>query len=108
MSSPKNNPKPANLTPPNVSKQTKATVTKNIEKPGMFYFGKHNYYWMLGGLALIIFGLILMGGGRSSDPHVYDAKALFSFRRITLAPIMMVIGFALEVVAIMKKPKTEE
>lgn len=92
----------------NPSIEKASGVKKNVkqkDKPGMFYFGKHNYYWMIGGLALIILGLILMSGGRSADPHVYDAKELYSFRRITLAPILMVIGFALEVVAIMKKPK---
>jgi len=80
----------------------------NSNRSGMFYFGKQNYYWMFAGLALIILGLILMAGGGSDDPNVYNEKELFSFRRITLAPVLMVIGFVFEVVAIMRKPKSGE
>lgn len=86
----------------------KKSIKSNIGQTGAFYFGKHNYYWMLAGLALIVLGLILMSGGGSSDFNVYNEKELFSFRRITLAPIVIIIGFILEVVAIMRKPKSND
>ncbi len=89
------------------SKPTKP-VAKDNNRSGMFYFGKQNYYWMFAGLVLIISGLILMAGGGSDDPNVYNEKELFSFRRITLAPILMSIGFVFEVIAIMRKPKVKE
>lgn len=71
-----------------------------------FLFGKENYYLMFAGLIIIVIGFMLMSGGRSSDPNVYS-QDIFSFRRITLAPIVILIGFALEVYAIMKKPKAK-
>jgi uncharacterized membrane protein len=85
---------------------SRKSTSERSNQSGMFYFGKQNYYWMFAGLALIILGLILMAGGGSDDPHVYNEEELFSFRRITLAPIIMVIGFIFEVVAIMRKPKS--
>ncbi len=63
---------------------------------------KRNYVLMLAGLGLIILGFILMGGGRSESPEVFN-EAMFSWRRITLAPIVALAGFALEVYAIMKR-----
>jgi hypothetical protein len=68
-------------------------------------FGKENYIWIIGGLVVIALGLILMAGGKSDDPNVFNPKEVYSFRRITLAPILILIGLALEVVAIFKKPK---
>ena len=68
-------------------------------------FGKQNLTWMLVGLAVIVLGLILMAGGKSSDPNVFNEKEVYSFRRITLAPILIVAGLLIEVFAIMKKSK---
>jgi hypothetical protein len=68
-------------------------------------FGKENYTWIIAGLAVITLGLILMVGGKSDDPNVFNSKEVYSFRRITLAPIMILIGLAMEVVAIFRKPK---
>ena len=56
------------------------------------------------GLALIFVGFILMIGGGSDDPNLFNEK-IFSFRRITLAPILVLAGFVVEIFAIMKKPK---
>lgn len=69
-----------------------------------FLFSKENYYIMFVGLAVILLGFILMAGGKSSDPNVYSWEA-FNFRRITLAPIVVLLGFAIEIYAIMRKPK---
>lgn len=63
-----------------------------------------NYIFMLIGLGLIALGFILMSGGGSSDPDVFDYE-MFSFRRITLATIVVLAGFGLEIFAIMKRFK---
>ena len=70
-----------------------------------FLFDKENYMWMIGGLALIFIGFLLMSGGKSANPHEFHYDEIYSFRRITLAPIVILLGFAAEAYAIMKKPK---
>lgn len=67
-------------------------------------FGRDNYLWVLIGIAFILIGFLLMIGGGSDNPDVFN-EAIFSFRRITLAPILVLIGFGVEIYAIMKKPK---
>ena len=69
-----------------------------------FAFGKINYTLMLTGVGLIIFGFMLMAGGGSDDPKVFNPE-IFSFRRITLAPIIIMAGFVLNIYAIVKKAK---
>lgn len=66
-----------------------------------------NYKLMLIGFVIIVVGFILMTGGGSDDPNVFN-EDMFSFRRITLAPILVLGGFAFEIYAIMKKPKKEK
>lgn len=73
-----------------------------------FLFDRSNYTWMIGGVALILIGFLLMSGGKSPDPHKFLYDEIYSFRRITLAPIVILLGFALEVYAIMKKPTEEK
>lgn len=68
-------------------------------------FTKDNYMWMAIGAAVIILGFLLMIGGKSPDPNVFNEKEVYSFRRITLAPILIMAGLILEIYAIMKKPK---
>lgn len=75
-------------------------------KPNNNLFGKENYVWMLAGLAVIALGFILMSGGKSADPTVFDKDSVYSTTRITIAPLLIIIGFILEIVGIMKKPKT--
>jgi hypothetical protein len=70
-----------------------------------FLFDKSNYKWMLIGVAFILLGLLLMAGGKSPDPHKFNYDEVYSFRRITLAPIMILIGLGIEVYAIIKKDK---
>jgi hypothetical protein len=69
-----------------------------------FLFGKINYKILLIGIGVITLGFLLMSGGGSDDPNVYS-DAIFSFRRIRLAPTTVLIGFAVTVYAILKKPK---
>jgi Protein of unknown function (DUF3098) len=68
-------------------------------------FGKENYILMLAGLAVLALGFFLMSGGKSPDPKVFDTKEVYSTTRITIAPILIIAGFIIEIVAIMKKPK---
>ncbi len=69
-----------------------------------FLFGKINYKILLIGIGVIALGFILMSGGGSDDPNVYS-DAIFSFRRIRLAPTTVLIGFGITVYAILKNPK---
>lgn len=69
-------------------------------------FGKQNYMWMLAGLVIMAIGFILMAGGKSADPNVFDDNDVNGFRRITLAPLLIVGGLIIEIFAIMKKPKS--
>jgi len=58
-------------------------------------------------LAIIVLGFVLMAGGGSDDPNVFNEE-MFSFRRITLAPLLVLFGFAFEIYAIMKKPEKRQ
>ena len=70
-------------------------------------FGKENYLWMLIGVVIIALGMFLMSGGRSNvDPNVFDSGSVYSARRNTIAPILIINGLEEEMYAIFKKPKT--
>lgn len=77
---------------------------QEVEKTG-FALSKENYRFLAIGFAIIIIGFILMIGGRAEDPTVFNESEIFSFRRITLAPIVVLAGFIFEIWAIMRKPK---
>jgi hypothetical protein len=68
-------------------------------------FTKDNYKWMLIGLIVMAIGFFLMAGGKSPDPNVFNDSEIYSFRRITLAPILIVGGLVIEIFAIIKKQK---
>ncbi|TAF51006.1 MAG: DUF3098 domain-containing protein [Sphingobacteriia bacterium] len=70
-------------------------------------FGRANFTWMLVGGLVMALGMVLMAGGKSEDPNVFDANAVYGFTRITLAPILIVLGLVIEVVAIFKKPSAQ-
>lgn len=72
-----------------------------------FIFDKTNYIIMVAGVVIILLGFLLMSGGATTDVNVFPKEELYSFRRITLAPIVIMIGFAIEIVAILKRPKSE-
>lgn len=69
-----------------------------------FAFGKENYKIMVIGLVVILIGYFLMIGGGSDDPNVFNPE-MFNFTRLTLSPIVILLGFGIEIFAIMKKPK---
>ena len=74
------------------------------EKSKEFLFGKRNYIIMLVGLLIIALGFILMAGGGSDDPNVFNEE-IYSIRRIRVAPTLVLIGLAIEVYAILANPK---
>lgn len=83
-----------------------ATKNENKEKLN-FALGRENYRLLAIGFVIIVIGFLLMLGGKSEDPNVFNEK-IFSFRRITLAPIVVLAGFIFEIWAIMKKPKSTD
>ena len=82
----------------NNKKQIKQTANK-----GKFLFEKKNYTFMLIGIAVIALGFILMAGGGSDDVNVHNPE-IYNFRRIRLAPTLVLIGLGIEIYAIMLNP----
>jgi hypothetical protein len=88
----------------NLSNNNKNTMSNETNKVTTL-FAKENYTWMLIGGVIIALGMILMSGGKSADPTVFDTKEVYSTTRITVAPILIVLGLLVEVYAIFKKSK---
>ena len=90
---------------------TKKPVTASVKKTEQQsvtvnnLFSKENYKWMVIGLVVMAIGFFLMAGGKSADPNVFNDNEIYSVRRITIAPILIVAGLVIEIYAIMKKPK---
>ena len=78
-------------------------------KPGLHtntpLFNKENYKLMLLGIIVMAIGFILMSGGKSPDPNVFNADEVYSTRRIVVAPIVVILGFAIEIYAVFHKSK---
>ena len=87
------------------TKKNIATESPKFSPEENVLFTKDNYKWMLIGLIVIAVGMLLMVGGKSPDPNVFNKDEIYGFRRITLAPILIVAGLVIEVYAIMKKQK---
>lgn len=80
-------------------------MAKKIAKDNpRFAMPPQNLYIALAGLALMILGYILMTGGGTDDPNIFTGEQMFSFRRIVVSPLLIIAGFVVEIVAIMKKP----
>jgi DUF3098 family protein len=88
-----------------VNPSSRTTAPSRVVRPKTPLFGKDNYRWMAIGLIAVALGLILMGGGKSKDPNVFNPSQIYSFTRITLAPILILGGFVIEIFAIFKKDK---
>jgi len=88
-----------------------ATEKKNTAKqqtqPAHNLFGKENYILMLVGVIVLAIGFLLMVGGKSADPTKFNDDEIYSTTRITIAPIVILLGFIIEIFAIMKKGKEE-
>ena len=99
----------AKLTQKKVAKENTETFVSDNGKT-TFYFGKENYKWMLIGLAFITLGFLLMLGADANtvdgkfDPNVWN-EDIFSARRIRIAPLLVISGFAIEAFAILKRNK---
>jgi hypothetical protein len=88
---------------------TVKTTTANTPKGNQtFLFDKSNYTWMIAGVVIILIGFVLMAGGKAEDPTQFNYDEIYNFRRITLAPILILVGFVVEIFAIMKKPAKAE
>ncbi len=79
---------------------------RNEDSKSEFIFGKKNYKFLFIGLAFIVVGFILMSGGGSDDPNVFD-ESIYSWRRIRLAPTLVLIGFGIQVYAILLNPNKD-
>lgn len=87
------------------AKRTASEIDTATGSSRVSYFEKSNYTWMLIGAAVMIVGFLLMAGGRSDDPNVFNPKEVYSATRITIAPILILAGLAIEVYAIFRNPK---
>ena len=79
-------------------------MKKNKKKSEDFIFEKKNFQVMLVGIVFIVVGFVLMSGGGSDDPNVFNPE-IYNFRRIRLAPTLVLIGFAIQVYAILLNPR---
>jgi predicted ABC-type sugar transport system permease subunit len=78
---------------------------KKTSNTSIKLFEKQNLWLMLAGLGCIAIGMLIMVGGKSADPSVFNEKEVYSFTRISLAPILIIAGLVIEIYAIFKKPK---
>jgi len=88
-----------------INKFVMEKVSKEVQ--GNFAIPFKNLIYVLAGVIVMVLGYILMAGGGSSDPSVFNDEAMFSFRRIVLSPLLILIGFAVEIYAIMYIPKSK-
>lgn len=88
-----------------MAKETKKPqMAENTENQKVMPFGKMNYILVLVGIALLVIGFVLMLGGGSSDPDVFNER-MFDFQHITLSTILILAGFVTEIVAIFWRGK---
>ena len=87
-----------------MAKQKNNPTSEPVEENKKLPFTKMNYILVIAGVLLIALGMILMIGGGSSDPDVFNEK-MFNFQRLTLAPILILLGFVTEIVAIFWRSK---
>ena len=89
-------------------KSKRATTVVEKDKPVYKFtslFDRENLLWMAVGAAVMALGFILMAGGRSEDPNVFNPDEVYSTTRITIAPILILAGLVIEVFAIFRHPK---
>jgi Protein of unknown function (DUF3098) len=82
-------------------------VIKKNTVPPPALFTKDNYKWMVIGGIIIILGMILMSGGKNQDPNKFDYNEVYSVTRVTVAPVLIILGLLVEIYAIFRKPKQE-
>ncbi len=80
-------------------------MSETKTNPNPSIFTKENYIWMAAGVVLIAIGMLLMAGGKSDNPGVFNEKEVYSTTRITIAPILILAGLVVEIFAIFRKKK---
>ena len=88
------------------TKKVQKEIAESLDNQKVMLFGKQNFIILLIGIALLALGFILMLGGGSNDPDVFNKK-MFDFQRITLSTILVLAGFVVEIVAIFWKGKNK-
>lgn len=83
-------------------------MSENKPQNSPVLFTKENYVLMLVGGAIVALGMLLMSGGKNDDPNTFDYNVVYSTTRITIAPIVIVLGLLVEIYAIFKKPKQQQ
>lgn len=81
---------------------SRRSARSDASKSEPMLFGKSNYIYMLIGIGLIVLGMLLMSGGHMPDAQTWDDSIIYSFRRVTLAPILIILGLLVEIYAIFK------
>lgn len=90
-------------------KKSTTTTSKKAVNAGIGnLFDRDNYKWMLIGVAVMLLGWLLMAGGASKDPNIFNKNEVYSTMRITIAPIVIVAGLVIEVYALLKAPKNTQ
>ncbi|GAA4318030.1 DUF3098 domain-containing protein [Flaviaesturariibacter amylovorans] len=87
------------------SKRSPLTEKETLRLSDKPLFGRENLLWMAIGAAVIILGFLLMAGGGSDDPNVFNKDEVYGTRRITIAPIVILIGLVIEIYALFRKPR---
>jgi hypothetical protein len=87
------------------AKKTTVKTDKDYHLSTKPLFEKENITWMAAGVVIMIIGFLLMAGGRSNDPNVFDKSQVYSTTRITIAPIVIIIGLVIEIFAIFRTPR---
>jgi uncharacterized membrane protein len=80
-------------------------MSEKNEKKSLPLFTKDNYLWMVIGAVIIAIGMFLMSGGKNADANQFDNAVVYSTTRVTVAPILIILGLLVEIYAIFKKPK---
>lgn len=97
--------KPASVPAKPTPMPAKPVFKKKEVTPLAPLFVKENYIWMAIGAVIVALGMILMSGGKNQDPNTFNKDLVYSTTRITVAPILIVLGLLVEVYALFKKPK---
>jgi len=90
-----------------VQQKEKAQAAKQVQATTPFLFDRTNYIIMVAGVLVVILGFVLMSGGATDNPAVFPKEEIYSTMRITIAPIVVILGFAIEIFAILKRPKVQ-
>jgi hypothetical protein len=88
-------------------KSKKESSAKDVPSSRVPLFDKTNLMWMLGGVAIMVLGYILMAGGKSDDPNVFNPDEVYSSMRITVAPILILAGLVVLIYSIFRHPKAD-